>query len=368
VTVRRGEGEWHARSLTSPSDLPESPICIQMRQAQEWCNFVLWNPVWLPPDCSVGVGTLRYEAPPGRPDLSGMARVPWSEANPSSYRLEIVGRNRALRIKQFLYDWAFPALDQPNLWGGHTTPVPVDDRYILWIGSDYLGNQGAALRRARTSIEFSVTSGSFAADELAALAGSIRPESASAALAIGRTPLAVLSYWARYPVASVRAPIGLWVDAPPSASPVTTAWTAEPRAMRLLQRGSGAPNRLGGFTADTGISHRSAEGHLRWVEIVYSGGTDRGHELRLLRYFSRSDIAPKLGGHPGSISTRQILQQTVYLACVNERYGPWDAIWQDPVTGQVTRLLNTSGCQLAYRWFIDAVTQSIKARPERPAT
>ncbi|MGW4843167.1 hypothetical protein [Nocardia brasiliensis] len=357
-----GRNIWQARALPDARALPANPVPMGFERAQHWCNFVLWQPVVLPPDCSMSVGTLRFEAPPGR-ECSPVARIPWSDANTSSYRVEVIGDGRKLRIKQFLYDWAFPALDHPNLWLSAATATPIDDRYVCWFGRDYLGRSGAGIRRARTSVEFSVLAGHFSTTELRTTIGSLRASSEFAAHAIHRTRLAELSYWARYPVAPVRAPNGLWKDL--AAAPTAVSWTADPGVTGEKSERASAPSSIGSFRVDSAIEYRSNDARLCRNEIVYSAGPDRGHELRYATWQLPCSLSPERGPHPGSYSTALIAGQLVYFAFVDERFGPWDAIWQYPATGQVIRLLSTSGTRLSRAWFIDAVTCCVTASSER---
>ncbi len=121
---------WKPKALDFASDLESTPPAVSPSDAQAACNFIIWVPDGLPNGCHFASATLRREAPPG-PSTSS-ARTPWSQNNPSAYRFEIIGPGRRLRFKQFLYDWAFPALDHPCLWESETRAVPVTGPYVLF--------------------------------------------------------------------------------------------------------------------------------------------------------------------------------------------------------------------------------------------
>lgn len=160
---------WRHRTLADPAELEARPPSSAPEEAQEWCNFVLFVPEWLPAGTRVGEASVRREAPPGRVGGSTVGRTPWSTNNPAAYRFEVSGGGRSLRIKQFLCDWAFPALDHPALWESETRALALDDHHVLWYGTDYLGHRGASARMARTTIELSVLEGDFTDAELAGL-------------------------------------------------------------------------------------------------------------------------------------------------------------------------------------------------------
>jgi hypothetical protein len=96
------------QTLSSGLDLAAGPVVVEPDSAQRWCNFVLYIPSELPMGCEFATGTPRKEAPPGRPEEPTSGQTPWSNGNPSAYHFEIVGDDRRLRGKEFLYDWNFP--------------------------------------------------------------------------------------------------------------------------------------------------------------------------------------------------------------------------------------------------------------------
>ncbi|MGW6929022.1 hypothetical protein ACWGE0_03095 [Lentzea sp. NPDC054927] len=304
-------------------------------EAQEWCNFVVWQPFSLPAGLAWRATTVRRESRPGRAgEVAGHAG--WTTNNPAAFRAEIAGDGRRGRLKQFLYDWAFPALDHPCLWRSSTRAVPLDDRYVLWFGTDHLGNAAASVRMARTMIEWSALEGEFSDDEVLAIFSSLAPVDPVAAKAIADTPFAALSYWARSSDAPmIDVPIGLWR---------LRRWSDEDAHEGRWGHQAEVPAALGGFTVDS-VAVFGAE-----TECVYTGGPDRGHELRLIVQRSgagRLELPPVPEEHPCHVSGG--------LAYIDERYGPFDAVVALP--GHDVRLLSSSGVGMDRAWFADAVAQ-----------
>jgi hypothetical protein len=166
---------WTHHMLGDPAGLEATPPEMEAAEAQAWSNFIVFTPSQLPAGTRLVKQTLRREAPPGRVGDSTVGRTPWTENNPAAFRFEVAGEDRRLRIKQFLYDWAFPALDHPALWQSHTTSDALDQHRIVWHGVDYMGHPGASARLARTMIELSVLDGTFTREEITEIYRSLRP-------------------------------------------------------------------------------------------------------------------------------------------------------------------------------------------------
>jgi hypothetical protein len=348
-----GAATWTARSVSDHTALEPAPPPVPPADAQPWCNFVLWTPVDLPAGYTVDTGTLRRQAPPGRSPDPAEGRTPWSTNNTAVYRFEVAGPGCRFRIKQFLYEWPFPALDQPCLWNSPTTALPLDERYLLWRGVDYLHRPGASARLARTTIELSIMDGELSDEQAVAFYRALRPVDPAAAAAIGATPLAELSYWARHPdAAMVSVPTGLWVlrrsqHSHPDEVPVGAA------AAVAVTRAAGLPGMLGGFDVDSAVRF-TRPGRDTETEIVYAGGPDRGHELRLIVQrpgAGRLEVPARPEPHPGH---RQIVPTggvPVQLGWLDERYGPFHAVFAVPGTGLEVTLLSSAGVGLDRGWY-----------------
>lgn len=345
--------QWSHQQLADAAELEAQPPMLPADEAQEWCNFVLFLPTEVPEDCVVNMGTLRREAPPGRIPGHTIARTPTSDNNPSTYRFEITGRNRRLRVKQFLYDWAFPALDHPSLWDGVTRAVPIDDRYVLWHGRDYLNNAAASARIDRTMVEVSVLGGVFDDREILDLYRSLRAVNSDAAEKIANTSFAALSYWARRPDApTVPVPLGLWKFR--QSVELRQEWRHGPQAAEYAAA-TGLPTALGGFQLDSVAEETSGK---EWcaAELIYTSGPPRGHELRLYKF--REDLVDATPGrddHPASDSAHTIGGQHVELAWIDEQVGPFDAIVRDNSGAPRFRLMSTTGIGLDRAWFLSSL-------------
>lgn len=336
---------WRWQTVASAAELDPVPPAMEPAQAQRWCDFVVWRPTSLPAGCDSVVGTLRREAPPGRTgDTAG--RTPWSDANPSAYRTEISGGGRRLRLKQFLYDWDFPAADHPCLWGGPTRPVEIGDGRVVWLGIDYLRNRAASARMARTTVELSALEGEFGEDEIVALFAALRPAAPEAVPAVLATPFSELSYWARHPVDMVSVPTGVFVCHRRGRG----AWVA-PDDLAAFLAGQGVPASVGGFRADSAATFGDGSGR-RELEVVYASAS--GGELRLVAQRTgggRLEFPPRREKHPAKAEVASLGSRPVHLGYVSAEFGACDAWWQHP-DGYDLRLLGSAGVGMGRDAFI----------------
>ncbi|MFL6130813.1 MAG: hypothetical protein ACJ73E_17330 [Mycobacteriales bacterium] len=359
---------WLVRARAHAAELEVTPPAVPPAEAQPWCNFVVWTPQLLPAGCRLDTGTLRRQAPPGRVAGVTTGRTPWSEVNPVAYRYEVAGPGRRLRVKQFLYDWAFPALDHPCLWGTRAVPVPLDDTALLWIGVDYLGNRAASARLARTTVELSVLEGSSGEEEIVELYRSMRPADPAAAEAVAATPFAALSYWARYPdAAQVHVPVGLWTFRR-RGRVHTGRWTAAPEEVRALLADHRLPPAVAGLAVDSVARFRDSGGRAE-AEVVYAGGPRRQHELRLVVQragHGHLTFPPQPEKHPHSAAEVDVEGIRVQLAWVDDRYGPWDAVWRQPEAGLEAKLLASTAPTLDRAWFLGALSELVRSVRTEP--
>jgi len=150
-------------------------------EAQAWVNFVVLRPTVLPAGCEWAKLTVREE----------------TETVRSSVRFVVEGRSRALRVKQFFYDWSYPAvLADTNLVAQGQPFVACD--VVGHLGTDYKGHVAACHSRWFTQIEISVLHGTFEEAELLALIAGLTPARAEAVETIGLLPFAVTSHTARF--------------------------------------------------------------------------------------------------------------------------------------------------------------------------
>ncbi|MGH8878480.1 MAG: hypothetical protein ACRD0P_14240, partial [Stackebrandtia sp.] len=327
-------------------------------QAQEWCNFVVFAPGLLPADCRLETATIRKEAPPGRVEGATRGRTPWSTTNPAALRYEIAGAGRRLRIKQFLYDWAFPALDHPCLWENPTVAHPLPDGAILWCGTDYMGRPGASARLSRTMIETSVMEGTFTDDELIDVHRGLTPVSDDAAAHLRDTGFAELTYWNRHPGApAISVPTGMW-KMRRATEDGHGRWTSDTATVRVEH---GLPETLAGYRADAAARFDIPSGGGE-VEVSYTVRPQRDRELRLITQATgdgRIEVPPQPTQHPAQRTVVEVSGTPVNLAWINEDYGPYDAVWHDANTATERRLLSSSATGMDRRFIHRALQQLI---------
>lgn len=340
---------WHA--LDSADRLDPVPPTLDEPRAQDGCNFVVWRPTALPAGSDTSTGTLRREAPPGRVEAAG--RTPWSDANPACYRTEISGAGRRLRLKQFLYDWAFPAVDQPCLWGSDTRAVPIDERHVVWLGTDYLGHRAASARLARTTVELSVLEGEFGDDELVALYAALRPAVPEALPRVLATPFADLSYWARHRAAPVAVPTGVFAFQRRGRVPEGD-WVPTGEVEDFL-RTRGLPAAVAEFRAESAAFFGDGD-TVRETDVVYT--SPAGGELRLTAQRpggGRLALPPVRDKHPALDEVYDLEGRPVHLGYVSAEFGACDAWWRHP-EGHELRLLSSAGRDLGRDAFVRLLT------------
>ncbi|MEU5976485.1 hypothetical protein [Streptomyces sp. NPDC047315] len=357
------EQQWTHRVLNDPADLDDTPAELSAAQAQPWANFVVFTPDRLPAGTRLGRQSLRREAPPGRVGESTAGRTPWSTNNPAAFRFEVQGQDRRLRVKQFLYDWAFPALDHPALWESPTNAERLDEHHVLWHGTDYMGHPGASARIARTTIELSVLDGTFTREETTDLYRSLRPVDPEAVTTIAATPFATLSHWARRPEAPVIAvPLGLWDLCQVDTATIT--WRAVGDAHAQFDSVA-APQRLGDLALDSTATHHGPSPVV--AEYLYSGGTGRGRELRL--HALNAEYLPaaiKPEAHPAQHEDITMAGHRVRLAFIDDAHGPCDALIVDASDRPVWRLLASADTHTDRRWFLRALNDLLSTSHSTP--
>src|SRR5581483_223258 len=92
---------WRHAFGVRPDDVavPAEPFDCTLEEAQNWCNFVVLRPDWLPSGCEIQRVTVRAE----------------SAERASSLRMTVGGSGRAFRLKQFHMDWWVPTCSDANL-------------------------------------------------------------------------------------------------------------------------------------------------------------------------------------------------------------------------------------------------------------
>lgn len=170
----------HALGRGEPGDItPRGPFECSLEQAQEWCNFVVLRPEWLPSDCRVGPITVRPE----------------TSQHPSSLRILFPGEQRGWRLKQFYMDWWIPTSSDTNLTGPGRPFVAAG--IVGYFGRDYKGQPAACTHRFGSVLELSVLEGQFRDEEIQKFFDHLQPQIPAAAAELAPLPFAHISYYAR---------------------------------------------------------------------------------------------------------------------------------------------------------------------------
>jgi hypothetical protein len=351
---------WQPRTITDLTSDATGLVASSPEEAQHYCNFPIFFPDRLP---AAGMHcnsfSLRKECIPGRTQACSDGRSSWSKANNCSIRFELTDGSTRIRLKQFLYDWAPPAADQPNLWKSVTCAHALTFPYVVWIGTDYKGHRGAYARMGRTSCELSVLEGEIADTRLVELYGALRVSGSSEQITpIYEASLARLSYWSRYRPGLVNAPYALWRFRR-SRQHEKYSWSDAP----LTDYDDGLPLvTLAGFEDfELDSIGNFGAGTAREREVVFTAGHDRGREVRVIYYRSGGDQdrlgpQPTLEGHPCTAQTMSIAGRQIRLAFISEHHGPYNAVLEDEGRG-IKALVCTSAAQnLGFEWFLDLIT------------
>ena len=159
--------------------LSSEPFDGTLEEAQQWCNFVVLRPEWLPDGCQLGAVTVRPE----------------SREHPSSLRATVVGSGRSFRLKQFHLDWWVPTSSDANL----TAPGrPFEAGGIVgFLGRDYKGHEALCIHRYGALLEIAILEGQFSEDELTQFLTRLEPAAPEAVRELAALPFAQVSYHAR---------------------------------------------------------------------------------------------------------------------------------------------------------------------------
>jgi hypothetical protein len=163
----------------SVSNPPAEPFPCTFEEAQDWCNFVVLRPGWLPADCGVSKITARAEC----------------LQHASSVRVIVQGQRRVFRLKQFYMDWWIPTSSDTNLTAPGRPFVAAG--IVGYFGRDYRGQDAACIHRFRALLELSVLEGHFREEELTAFFENLQPAVPEAVEQLARLPFARISYHAR---------------------------------------------------------------------------------------------------------------------------------------------------------------------------
>jgi hypothetical protein len=319
--------------------------------ALPWLNFILFVPTALPSGTELLQGTVRREVPPGQITDRGARPPEWTEANPSSYRMEIGNDSRHFRVKQFLYDWAPPAADQPCLWRSKTSAHTVDTNFVVWLGTDFMGHQAGTARLRRTNIELSVTRGAFSAEELVSYYRGLEPVDDRQRRGIAECPFAELSYWSRYSAAVADVPYGLFRFHRENPTE-KYSWSTDQHHLQRTGFPTPSFSAAREFAFDSVGIYEGERG--REAEIILTAPPDRGREIRLIMQHDgggRVDYPPYLTPHPCELTSLFRDGQEAYTTYVSEEFGPFHAVFNSPRESLRIYLMTSAAVGHSLAWF-----------------
>ena len=343
---------------------PEAEIrSMSWEESQEWCNFVFMKPTLLPEGVSLETAEMRPESPPGRRDGPKDSRLPsWTLSNRAAHRCVLAGKERRVRIKQYLYDWAPPAFDCPCLWLSPVVRHFFVSSDVGWLGTDFRGLPGASVSLDRTTTELSVLSGSFSDDELQQICRGLRPVKPEARNQILHTPLATLCYQSRHRELPIAVPVGFWAHQRKPESVLAHVFpgaTAPPD----LPGADIAPPADYGYELNSVFTYGDIA-HPDEADFVYYQSDSPNLYSRVLASLENTKQAgirypPVLDRQPCHSETISIAGKTVYYAFSNEDVGPHEVVYQ--AHGLNVMLLVKPAQSTNRSWFIGLLSRVLGA-------
>ncbi|HWP85892.1 MAG TPA: hypothetical protein VNN17_11915 [Terriglobia bacterium] len=299
----------HAIGYRRPDPaLSPEPFECSFEEAQDWCNFVVLRPAWLPADCRLASLTVRPE----------------TIRQASSLRMIIAGESRAFRLKQFFLDWWVPTSSDANL----TAPgKPFTAAGIVgYEGRDYKGRQALCIHRYGSLLELAILEGAFRPEELHRFLNQLEPAVPEAVREIAALPFAQISYYARKGPGPGPWNYDLITGCRWSAA--RERWKTEFPSSRIFYPRWLPPS----FLFDSvGTRHESASQHCEYQLLFRHGGnlTDNlwiravGEETQKILW-----IAPGLDRRMGiQLKSVALENRTVRLGSASEPYGERFAQW-----------------------------------------
>jgi len=324
-------------------------------------NFIFHYPNWFPEDCHISECTLRLELPPGRSEQEDKTKLsPWTHANPSTIRVIINGKNRSLRIKQFLYDWAPPAAGLPCLWESKKITAIETDQEIGWLGIDYKQNQAGCLQRNQTQIELSVTKGKFSPKELHNIMDALQPiQGKPHNETLKANSFFKLNYWVKYQQEGLKVPHGLYRY-------ISKHYFNHAKLINLEMlhnKGIKLPSKLAHYQFNSSICIDDLDTNILEYEIIYHSAINNSDQI-WIHIEIRNEAFPLLfplgyDDHPTEyFEQKKINGIQVSLASLHKSYGGHEALWTKP--NYKIGMWTTSSQQLDYQCFQRIVHTIIK--------
>lgn len=258
-------------------------VSCSPEEAQKHCNFVIFVSSSLPSGVVMKEQSLRLESKTDRDRR---------ENNRSTFRQVFEGVDRALVIKQFLYDWAPPAYDHPCLWRNDKiatkaeSPAPSGefvDNNVLWFGKNYRKQEAATIEIERTRIEMTFIRGNFSCHEISSFCKSLLPIDAQIAKNILKIPFSELSYSHRHEEPSVSVPVGYWKHNR-AEELMQYALSNEEFPLKFLQTLQSLSIALiaRNYTLSGGFGFGKNKDHLEELEFIFENQNTPGCFIRVL--------------------------------------------------------------------------------------
>lgn len=328
---------------------------LDWTQAQPWCNFVLMSPEILPYDMCIIERQLRPESGRG---------------NRSTYRCVIGNKTRKISIKQFLYDWAPPAYDHPNLWRNaeisSINDTPTSQPYVVgnnvaWIGLNYRRQQAASLNIMRTSVEITAVEGCFSTEEFLEIYKGLRPVDPNLMKQIINSSFAALSYPYRHCTVTSPVPLSYWqYTRQDDITMHAYSWNQAPDHI-LKEHTQWLPPLH--YSPNSIFTFGDPESPIE-IEYYYEHQDCPGCYIRVLTtprsYKYAIPFPPKLGDQSCNSCIVDIKGTKVFHASLTEMFGPHEAIWQQ---GEHNFLLLTKPAPWTDgEWFFKVLHSLIKGK------
>lgn len=318
-------------------------------QAQEKVNFVILIPHT--DEVTLYNFILREEDVPYNEQPSHYQFKKWSawcSAHFSSYYYFVKYKNALLRCKQFLYDFGpLSTLDHAALydhWVWEMKPHILDQENICWIGYDYSQSKTLSFLSYGTNIELRLIEGDLKDEEFLDLCKLFSPLSSSNEIL--KMNFFELSYWSRYSNCLENACINRKEYKPPSS-----LWNLRWPMHNVLRSGksdfdSFYLNHLNlEFILDSQIIYGN-EDQIEETQFVMFPKNGKKKQIAWFRIFNKAlfpikqpapSRLPSMNSYSGygnfNLTVLNLnggmVSSNIYIASVNNCYGPHDALWWD---------------------------------------
>ncbi|KTC76154.1 hypothetical protein Lbir_0223 [Legionella birminghamensis] len=321
---------------------------IPPAQAQEKVNFVILMPII--DKVTLYNFILRQEDIPYNEQPSRYQFTKWStwcSAHFSSYSFFVKYKNALLRCKQFLYDFGpLSTLDHAALydhWVWEMKPHILGQENIGWMGYDYSKSKTLSFFSYGTNIELRLLEGDLNDDEFLELGKFFSPLPSSEKIL--KMNFFELSYWSRYSNCIENACIDRDKYKPPSS-----LWNVRWPTHNIFKIGE--PDCLNylnflnlDFIPDSQVTYRD-ENQVVETQIVLFPNNGKKNQIAWFRVFNQTSFPikkpafsrlPNMNSFSGYGNfnltvlrpKNEMVTSNIYIASVNNCYGPHDALWWD---------------------------------------